>query len=212
MLTSLVKARFLVVGQDHRYRLGLKLLQLGNQAEESISLSTEVQAILDGVSYRCRDATHFGILADSDVLYLAKARGHRGIEMASRPGATMRAQNTAMGKVLLSQLPEVDAVERFDPAAARTPYSMQTVDQFLAGLDQARRNGYAFENQENELGVSCVAICAPDLTGASMTAMSISAPSVYMTDDRIPELVDLLREVQPELTRRLPRGFRDAWL
>lgn len=212
MLTSLVNAKFLSIDADHRYQLGLKLLQLGNQAESTINLHREIQSVLERLSRQSSDATHLGILADGDVLYLAKARGHRGIEMASRPGARLRAQNTAMGKALLAQLPAEEAAALFDPGAVRTPNSKTSVQDFLAGLERTRSQGYALEDQENELGITCVAICVPNLAGESSAAVSISAPSVYMTEERIAELVQLLRAAGPELTSYLPRGFEQGWI
>jgi IclR family acetate operon transcriptional repressor len=212
MLTTLVAGRYLSQQPDHSYHLGIKLLELGTKAEAKISLPDAVQSILGGIARTTQDTTHLGILSGSDVLYLAKARGHRGIEMASRPGARLRAQNTAMGKALLAQRGNDEAVSAFDTDAIATPRSIQNVDAFLAVLDRARADGYALDDQENELGITCVALAIPDLLGKVAAAVSISAPSVYMTQERIQSLVALLKDVQPELSRCLPPGFERAWI
>lgn len=212
MLTTLVAGRYLSQQPDHSYHLGIKLLELGTKAEAKISLPDAVQSILGGIARTTQDTTHLGILSGSDVLYLAKARGHRGIEMASRPGARLRAQNTAMGKALLARRGNDEAVSAFDTAAIATPRSIQNVEAFLAVLDQARADGYALDDQENELGITCVALAIPDLLGKVAAAVSISAPSVYMTPERIQSLVALLKDVQPELSRCLPPGFERAWI
>ncbi len=212
MLTSLVAGRYLSQQPDHTYHLGIKLLELGTKAEATISLPDTVQAILADVARTTQDTTHLGILTGNDVLYLAKARGHRGIEMASRPGARLRAQNTAMGKALLAQLSNDEAVKAFDTAAIATPRSIQDAEAFRTVLDRARANGYALDDQENELGITCVAIAIPDLLGTVAAAVSISAPSVHMTQERIDSLVALLKDVQPELSRCLPPGFERAWI
>ena len=211
MLTSLVSTGYLSLDTNHEYHLGIKLLQLGTLAQQTIDISREVQAVLEGLSARTLDATHLGILVGADVLYLAKARGHRGIEMMSRPGARLRAQNTAMGKVLLSALPNADAASRFDANAAQTPNSARTVDEFLAGLDDTRRRGFAIEDQENELGITCVSIGIPDAHGRATAAVSVSAPSVYMPRSRCDEVVQYLRDIQLELSRLLPAGFESRW-
>lgn len=212
MLTSLVSGKYLSQQPDHSYHLGIKLLELGTKAEANISLPDAVQSILAGIAKTTQDTTHLGILSGDDVLYLAKARGHRGIELASRPGARLRAQNTAMGKVLLAQLSDDDALKAFDTAAIATPRSIQDIGAFRAVLDRARRDGFALDDQENELGITCVAIAIPDLLGKVAAAVSISAPSVYMTPERIQSLVDVLTGVQPELSRCLPPGFERAWI
>lgn len=211
MLTTLVNTGFLVLDVDHRYRLGIKLLQLGSHAQASIDVSREIQTALEAVSARTHDATHLGVLVDYDILYLAKAGGHRGIEMMSRPGIRLRAQNTAMGKVLLATLSDEEAARRFDAAAAATPNSARSREDFLAGLARTRKRGFAVENQENELGVTCVAVGVPDRDGRVAAAISVSAPSVHMPARRYAEAVQYLRDAQPVLSPLLPTGFESHW-
>ena len=207
MLTTLVSTGFLTVGPNHEYHLGIKLLQLGSHAQATIDISREIQVELDAVSARTLDATHLGVLVDADVLYLAKARGRRGIEMISRPGIRLRAQNTAMGKILLSSLSDDEAVRRFDPNTTPTPNSVRSTKDFLAGLAATRERGYAVEDQENELGITCVAIGIPDGHGRMAAAISVSAPSVHMPAERCADVVADLRDAQPALSRLLPAGL-----
>lgn len=211
MLTSLVARRFLTLGADHRYRLGLKLMELGSQTERSLNLPEEIQSRLAKIAEDTRDTTHLGILEADDVLYLAKARGTRGIEMASRPGGRLRAQNTAMGKMILALQPREAALARFDPSATITDYSIKSVEEFDRELTLIRERGYSLDNQENELGIICVAIPIPDLSGKPIASISVSAPSVYMTQERIADLVALLNSHGPEITSCLPPGFKDSW-
>ena len=211
MLSSLVAAGFLGQDPDRGYRLGLKLLELGARAERAIGISAAVQAVLASLADATRDAAHLGVLAGPDVLYLAKARGHRGIEMASRPGVRLRAQNTAIGKALLAAQPEEAALAAFDPAAAATERSITSPERFLAELAAVRERGYAVEVEENQLGVGCVAVPVPDLAGSVVAAASIAAPTVHLPAGRVEELARLLHERRAELTARLPAGFERSW-
>ena len=124
--------------------------------------------------------------------------------MMSRPGIRLRAQNTAMGKVLLSTLSDDEAVRRFDPEAVPTPNSARSVGDFLAGLARTRKRGFAVENQENELGVTCVAIGVPDRENRVVAAISVSAPSVHLPARRYTEVVEYLQGVAPALSPLLP--------
>lgn len=207
MLTTLVDTGFLTLGANHEYQLGIKLLQLGSHAQASIDVSRAIQDELEAVSARTLDATHLGVLVDADVLYLAKARGRRGIEMISRPGIRLRAQNTAMGKVLLSALTDSEAEGRFDSTATPTPNSIRSLKEFLAGLAETRERGYAVEDQENELGITCVAIGIPDAHGRTAVAISVSAPSVHMPETRYAEAVEYLRDAGQALHPLLPAGL-----
>jgi DNA-binding IclR family transcriptional regulator len=207
MLTTLVDTGFLTLGANHEYQLGIKLLQLGSHAQASIDVSRAIQAQLEAVSARTLDATHLGVLVDTDILYIAKARGRRGIEMMSRPGLRLRAQNTAMGKALLSALPGSEAATRFDPNATPTPYSVRSVEEFMAGLAQTRERGYAIEDQENELGITCVAIGIPDAHSRTAVAISVSAPSVHMPATRCADVVGYLRDAERALSPLLAAGL-----
>jgi IclR family acetate operon transcriptional repressor len=209
MLTTLVDTGFLSLGTNHEYQLGIKLLQLGSHAQTSIDVSRAIQAELEALSARTLDATHLGVLIDADILYLAKARGRRAIEMMSRPGIRLRAQNTAMGKVLLSALPDGEAAARFDPKATPTPNSVRSLKEFLAGLAQTRERGYAVEDQENELGITCVAIGIPDAHSRTTVAISVSAPSVHMPATRCAEVVEYLRDAERTLSPLLPAGLEN---
>jgi IclR family acetate operon transcriptional repressor len=166
---------------------------------------------LEALSARTLDATHLGVLVDADVLYLAKARGRRGIEMMSRPGIRLRAQNTAMGKVLLSALPDIEAAARFDPEATPTPNSVRSLEEFLAGLAMTRERGYAVEDQENELGITCVAIGIPAARGRTAVAISVSAPSVHLPATRYADVLECLRDAQRALNPLLPAGLETYW-
>lgn len=212
MLTSLVGARYLSQAEDRSYHLGVKLLELGTQAQTSIDLPGAVQQILSDIARITLDATHLGILSGDEVVYLAKARGHRGFEMTSYPGVRRMAQTTALGKVLLAEKDDSEAIKAFNHTITPTPLSIRTAEDFLTALHQAKQNGYAMDDQENELGITCLAIGIPDLSGAMAAAVSVSAPSVHMTPERIQSLVALLQKFQPELTSCLPPGFERAWI
>jgi len=211
MLSSLVAKKYLTLSTEHQYKLGLKLMELGSQAEASLDLPQEIQTMLQEISTRTKETCHLGVLEDHEILYLAKSRGSRGFEMASRPGSRFQTQTTAMGKMLLAHLPRPEALEQFDPQRTVTEYSVKTVEEFDAELNRITAQGYALDNQENELGLICVAIAIRDRKDQALAAISVSAPSVYMHEERIAELVSLLQSYEPEFSRRLPPNFRQLW-
>lgn len=211
MLSSLVAKKYLTFTEGHQYKLGLKLMELGSQAEEAMDLPQEIQGMLQEISARTKETCHLGVLENHEILYLAKSRGSRGFEMASRPGSRFQTQTTAMGKMLLSHLPREQALKQFDPARTVTEYSVKSVDEFDAELTRIAERGYALDNQENELGLICAAIPIRDRDGTPIASISISAPSVYMTEARIEQLVELLQSYEPEFARRMPGHFRELW-
>lgn len=212
MLTSLVAKKYLTLSVEHHYKLGLKLMELGSQAESSLDLPTEIQGMLQEISAQTKETCHLGVLEGDEILYLAKSRGSRGFEMASRPGSRFQTQTTAMGKMLLSYLPRHEALAQFDPARTVTEFSIKTAEEFDAELSLILERGYSLDNQENELGLICVSTAIHDRDHNPLAAISISAPSVYMTKSRIKELVGLLKSYEPEFSRRLPPHFKEQWV
>lgn len=212
MLTSFVRLQYLTLGADNRYRLGVKLLDLGARAEQTLNLPAEVNAVLTRLSEETSDACHLGIRIEHEVLYLAKARGRRGMEMASHPGYRFRAQHTAMGKALLAHEPPAVVESVFDPSDPPTGRSITSLEEFRRVLGDVRALGYALDDQENEPGLVCVAVAVPDVRGEVAAAISISAPSVYMTAERIAALQEPLARARRDVGALLTPGFAGRWL
>ena len=72
-------------------------------------------------------------------------------------------------------------------------------------IELIRRQGYALDNEENELGVRCIAACVTDFYGRASNAFSISAPVSRMSDERVLELSEYVLETKRGLSQEL--GF-----
>ena len=103
---------------------------------------------------------HVAVLADGEVLYTHKASAPEAFIMRSRVGSRMPAHSTAVGKVMLSTLPEARVVATLTARGmrARTPATLTDVDALLAELEVVREAGYALDREENEVNVRCMAV------------------------------------------------------
>ena len=72
-------------------------------------------------------------------------------------------------------------------------------EQFLKKIEEVRKKGYALDDEENELGVRCIAVSIPDYRNKPKYAFSISAPVVRMSDSRIQELSKIALEIKSEI-------------
>ncbi len=79
-------------------------------------------------------------------------------------------------------------------------------DAFFREIDKVRQLGYALDNEENELGVRCIAAAIPDYRGRASYAISLSAPVSRMTDQRVAELRAPLMAARDEIARALGGG------
>jgi DNA-binding IclR family transcriptional regulator len=164
LASCLVEERYLRVVPQVGYLLGPKLIELGFQAREELPLVTLAVPYLDELSALTGDTIHLAIREDDDVLYLHKNPGRNGPEMRSRVGHRMPLARTGIGKALLLD----DSVEEWQrlyevsqPAAGKHLQWPQHPEQSWAQFEQRMHEyvlgGYAFDLEDNEPSIRCVA-------------------------------------------------------
>ena len=100
-------------------------------------------------------------------------------------------------------LPEEEVLRLWQNSqiVAVTPYTITNYEEFCHCLHDVHTHGYALDNEENELGVRCIAAALPDHTGTARYAFSISAPVGRMDDQRILELSRFVLNTKNELMK-----------
>lgn len=184
LLTSLSYLDF--IRQDpfnKQYLLGFKLVELGNSLLNQIDFRIEARPFLMELAERTKETVHMVILDGDKVLYIDKVEASgsaTGLRMASMLGSRIPAHCSAVGKVLLAYLPEEKFTEMVGarPLPKRTKNTITDPGKLRAHLKHVRRNGYALDNEENEIGIRCVAAPIRDQRGEVISAISISAPAI----------------------------------
>lgn len=166
-------------GRGH-YVLGDEFLRLAFQHHEARPESVRVRPVLEQLAERFGETVHYAVLDGDEVVYRAKVDPPEGaVKLSSVIGGRNPAQNTAVGKLLLSAArPTVEQLgARFGagPYPQRTANSITTTDALLAELERTRLRGYGVDDQENELGVNCIAVPLPFAVPGAPGAVSISA-------------------------------------
>ncbi len=203
LLTTLVRAGYLRHSPREGYRLGPKLIELGFRAYAGLHLPSLARPYLEQLSGATRETVHLGVLEGAEVVYIDKVPGKRELQMASYIGARVPAQSTALGKALVSTLPREEWLRAFVPGLRRTERTIAEADRFLEEIERVARQGYALDLEENEPGIRCVAAPVRDGAGRGVAAVSISSAVVYLTDERIRELIPLVQETARRISREL---------
>jgi len=196
LLQTLVKHGYAI--QDPasgRYRLGLKFLEIGGVVQNSLSVRTIAHPHLQALMAATNETTQLGILDGREVVYADKIECARTIRMYSSVGRRSPLHCTALGKVLLAHQPE-DALRAIlgGRLVRRTPHSITTPRALRAELSQIREQGYAFDDEEFEEGLRCLAAPARDYTGAVVASLGIAGPATRFELARRPELTKLLKD------------------
>ena len=125
------------------------------------------------------------------------------MRMFTEPGRRVRVHCTAVGKAMLAQLPPEQAralLQRSDMPAS-TPTTITDPDLLLAHLEVIRKQGYAVDEGEQEIGVRCFAVAVPD--APAPMAISTSGPQARMTDEAAARIVPALKYTALELSKAM---------
>jgi DNA-binding IclR family transcriptional regulator len=219
LASALIDRRYLTFVPRLGYQVGPKLLALGYLAQQQTDIVQVARPHLEGLAAATEDTVHLGILDSEHALYLAKIPGRRRVEISSRVGERHPLTSTGLGKALLLDDSDTHWRKLFlEDQAAGAPSAEYEV--WLERMRGYVKAGRAFDLQENEDMIRCVAAPVRDASGRIVAALSVSSAAQYMGDDRMQALTsDVLAtagaisadlgysdEVRKRPTRRTARG------
>ncbi|MGC0317508.1 IclR family transcriptional regulator [Kitasatospora acidiphila] len=164
------------VRQDsaRRYTLGPRLIRLGETAGRL--LGSWARPYLAELMEATGETANLAVLEGGEVVYVGQVQSRRSMRMFTEVGRRVQPHCTGVGKALLAQLPETEArtVLGSQPLPAHTEFTVTDRDELFAQLAQAREVGYVIDDQEQEIGVRCIAVAVPG--APTPTALSVSGP------------------------------------
>jgi IclR family acetate operon transcriptional repressor len=177
---------------SRQYALGPRLVRLGEGASRLIGTwaTPHLQRLVRAVG----ESANLALLDGDEVIYAAQVPGQHSMRMFTEVGRRAGVHCTAVGKAMLAAMPldrATDIVRR-SGLAAQTAHTITTLKAMQAELAHIRENGYAIDEEEQELGVRCVAIALPG--EPARAAISVSGPSTRMTDSLVTGAVPILRD------------------
>lgn len=176
-LITRLEALGLVETTARRHHLGVRLFELGGSAPISRALRDAAIPFMGDLYEVTHETIHFGILAGTDVLYIEKLGGHRPAQVATGVGLRMPASCTGLGKAMLAFSPPTLVAEALaGELPRRTPSSITSPDAFREELRVVAAAGVAFDREENEVGVTCIAAPVLDSAQHAIGALSITGP------------------------------------
>jgi DNA-binding IclR family transcriptional regulator len=193
------------------YVLGDEYLRLAFRNLDGRPETYRIQPVLEKLATRFGETAHYAVLAGTDIVYRAKMDPPQGaVRLTSVIGGRNPAHRTAVGKALLADrlvtLAQVDDWFAPFPLEQKTPNTRVTAEAIFADLQATRRRGFGVDDQENEVGVNCVAIPI-HLDGSPVPTGAVSVSAVTF---RCP--VDELVAAVPEIRAIVAGELGDAAL
>lgn len=198
-LLTLVASGY-AVQDGRRFTLSPRLISVARSWLAGSSLWNFAEPFMRTVSQTLNESCSAAILADEDVVYVARVAGRRIVSVALHVGTRLPAYCTSMGRVLLSGLPPAE-LDRFLARAtvrANTPKTVTDRTRLAGLIAKAGRDGYAAVDEELELGLRSIAVPIRDRTGRIVAAINVSTQSARFS----------VREMESEFLPHLRQAAR----
>ncbi|MDB6000474.1 MAG: IclR family transcriptional regulator [Rhizobacter sp.] len=208
LAVTLTSEGFLEQNPDNgRYRLGLSLFSLGALVRRRMDVSTQGLPLLGVLRDKTQEAVHLAILDHISIMYLYNLESVQAIGIRSYLGTRKPAFCTSEGRVMLAFAPpEVVARVLKEGLVARTPKTNTDAAAFLGMLEEVRKGGHAFDDEESEIGMRGVAAPIRDSSGHVIAAVGLAGPIQRLTKKDMRAYVSEVVGTADAISARL--GFR----
>lgn len=182
--------------ESQTYSVGVRLVRLAHAAWNQSSLAPIARPHLDRLSADIGLTVHLAQLDNGQVLYVDKRNASQPVEMFSEAGKVGPAYCTGVGKAMLAFLPELDrkrvlTQQSYHVFTANTYASAAALE---AELDNITARGHAFDRQEHEPGIICVAVPVLSSRARVLGGLSITGATANMDFAKLEALVPALNE------------------
>lgn len=201
LLRTLVGIGYVRQLANRRYSLGPRLIRLGEVANRQLgALSTP---ILKSLVSELGESANIAVLDGDMVTYISQAQSPHSMRMITEVGRRSSLHGTGVGKAILAELDDERVQRLVNQAGMRphTPKTISSLSQLFNELDAVRARGYAIDEEEQELGVRCLAMAVPG--APTPMAISISGPITRVTEDFAARAIPHLRVATSQLAAAL---------
>jgi IclR family transcriptional regulator, KDG regulon repressor len=196
LMMTLLNGGFLErAGDGDRFRLGLRVVELGLSALRRLDVRRVAFPYMEQLVERFQETCDLGIFDRGWVLYVEVVHSQHSLTIAARIGRRLPAYCTASGRVFLAFLPP-EVVEPIlnGPLVPCTERTVTSITQLREELELTRQRGYALDDEEFEAGIRAVSVPIRDIDGNVIAALSMPGPVNRMPPERIPAITEALLE------------------
>ncbi|HBH13076.1 MAG: IclR family transcriptional regulator [Clostridiales bacterium 38_11] len=196
-----------LIDQDEftqEYKLGLKLIEYGQRVLDSMYISSIAKPIIERVCDELEETVHIGTLDGEEVVYIEKRESQQSMRIFTTIGARNPAHTTGVGKAMMAYLDENELNNILSGTLVRlTPKTISDKNQLKLELSQIRHRGFAFDIEENNLGLTCVAAPIFDHNGKALYGISVSGPTMRMNSNKLTKASRIVKDAADEISRKL---------
>ncbi|UDF30580.1 UNVERIFIED_ORG: IclR family transcriptional regulator [Roseateles sp. XES5] len=208
-LSHLVQEGLLELRPDHAYVPGLRLLKLASTSWARNDFRAVAAPFLEALHRDTGETVHLGVLRGREIIYLDKVESRQAVRMNSQIGNASPAYCTGVGKAALSVLDTaaLDAALAGLEFRRYTPQTLADRAALFTELAEIRESGIAFDREEHETGIRCVAAPVFDAGRALVAGVSVTGPAYRVSEAQLlewaPRVLETARAIMGELAAKL---------
>ncbi|MCL5771730.1 MAG: IclR family transcriptional regulator [Actinobacteria bacterium] len=199
--------------ETKKYKLGIKFVEIANHIIQNFKIIDIAAPYIDKINSITKETIHLAQLVGDEVVYVDKRESLNPIRLHSQIGKTTPWHCTGVGKVILAfqhkefQEKIINSIkfEKF------TEHTITDKNQFIAELDQIKRQGYALDREEHQKNVGCIAVPILDNTNKVFASMSVTFIfNIEDLDNQLKKYKDLLLESSELISKKM--GYNSKFI
>lgn len=198
--------------QSQVWNVGAAAYLTGSHFLRRTSLVECARPIMRDLMEATGETANLGIERDGKVLFLGQVETNATIRAFFPPGTASAMHSSGIGKALLSRMD--DTRQRQVLAAGQleqfTEFTLTDPEAMIADLKATKARGYAFDGEERNLGMRCIAAPVYNVFGEAVAGISVSGPTSRITLDRVEGLAASVTDAAERLTRATGGNNRPA--
>jgi len=201
ILGSLIEVGFVERNSSGQYFIGRKIAQLANSSRRATDLRDEALPVMERLRDEIGETINLTVREGDEVIYIERATPNRMMRVEQVIGSRAPLHVTAVGKLMLHELGSefIQAYSQRTGLKSYTQNTLSTLDDLVANLHQSTVQGFAYDNEEAEIGVGCIGVLINNRKGVVIGGLSISAP----IERRKNEWAALLKQAAKEISERM---------
>lgn len=212
ILNTLKAGGFVQDDDQGRYLIGVQAFRTGSAFLRNRKMVDVGRSTMRHLMEASGETVNMAIENEGFVVFVSQVESHQSIRAFHRPGARGPMHASSLGKAMMAALSD-EAVSQLLHRVGMARFTKNTIvdpDALVADLGAVRKRGWSIDNEEQSEGLRCVGAAIYNEYAEVMGAISISGPTVRVTEERIGELGPMVKRAAAEITERVGGKMPDA--
>jgi IclR family acetate operon transcriptional repressor len=187
---------------DQLWSIGVETYRMGSAFLRRRKLVDRARVVMQDLMEKTGETANLGVAEDDCVVFVSQVETHQAIRAFFRPGTRSSFHASGIGKAILAHLPQerVAAIIRKTGLEGFTQKTLSSAPALARDLAEIRERGWSVDDEERHPGMRCVAAAIFNEFGEPIGGISVSGPTVRITQERLAAVGPLVRDAAAEIT------------